>query len=343
MADTPSLHFGGTSFPERHLRDILAARVHAVPPGGEIVWTTYYFRDRELAKALVKAAERGVQVHILMEAEPRYAGANDDVIAILKSNMHLPGLKLNLWDSVLSKKLAAHLHSKIYWFSHPVPTAFVGSFNPSTDIPEDEAIIAAIGDQDRGHNLLLETQDDAICAGLRTYSLNGFSPLQRFHRAQNGAIHGDALSLWFFPRINSRVVPDRLKQVGSNARISLAMSHFKDVEILDRLEDVVRRGGEARMIVHHTERRVPEAIVAQARKVGINIRRYRHKDALPMHSKYLLIETANRKESWLGSLNYNWRSRYINHEILLRSTEPDIQAVLARNFDTIFNECTNPE
>ena len=97
------------------------------------------------------------------------------------------------------------------------------------------------------------------------------------------------------------------------------------------------------MIVHHTERRVPEAIVAQAHKAGINIRRYRHKDALPMHSKYLLIETANRKESWLGSLNYNWRSRYINHEILLRSTESDIQDALVRNFDTIFSECTNPE
>ena len=40
------------------------------------------------------------------------------------------------------------LHEKLYCFSHPSPVAFVGSFNLSSDSPEDEPeVIEIIGDQ----------------------------------------------------------------------------------------------------------------------------------------------------------------------------------------------------
>jgi len=49
------IFFGGPDCQPRTQRDLLKAPVSAVPSGGEILWTTYYFRDEALAEALVHA------------------------------------------------------------------------------------------------------------------------------------------------------------------------------------------------------------------------------------------------------------------------------------------------
>ncbi len=339
MATSPILHFGGPGQPDRHLRNLLEERIHGVPAGGEIAWTSYYFRDRALADALLAAAGRGVNISLLMQKSPRYRGANDAVIAMLGKH---GTIRPKLWQSRAPKKLSAHMHSKIYYFSHPAPSAFVGSFNPSTDRPENPDVIAAIGDQDRGHNLLLETQESAICAALKEYSLRSPTPWQRFAPAQNKAVEDGGSSLWFFPRFNSHIIHTRLRQLGNGSDISIAISHFKDLEILALLGAAAARGGRVRMVVHHTERRVPQSTVELARQQGIDIRRYAHPEALPMHSKYMVIKESGVSECWLGSLNYNRRSFYLNHEMLMRVATPEIGAQLTQNFDSIFAACPSP-
>ena len=71
--------FGGPDKPSGLLRDLLAKHVDSVPPGGEILWATYYFRDLRLAEALVRARHRGVTVKLCIEASPKLKSANDAV------------------------------------------------------------------------------------------------------------------------------------------------------------------------------------------------------------------------------------------------------------------------
>ncbi len=77
------LYLGGPEQPRRRLRDILAEHVAAVPAGGEIDWVTYYFRDRQLAQALLDANRRGVRVRLTLEGAPRTRHANDRVLGML--------------------------------------------------------------------------------------------------------------------------------------------------------------------------------------------------------------------------------------------------------------------
>ena len=48
-------------------------------------------------------------------------------------------------------------------------TAFLSPFNPSGTEPDDPVIVADIGDQNRGHYLLVETTDPEIVAALRAH------------------------------------------------------------------------------------------------------------------------------------------------------------------------------
>ncbi|MFL6747978.1 MAG: phospholipase D-like domain-containing protein, partial [Sphingomicrobium sp.] len=68
------VEFGGPDLPPRHLRDLLQQHVDQSPPGSRIDWATYYFRDRALAEALMRASDRGVSVRLVMEAKPRREG-----------------------------------------------------------------------------------------------------------------------------------------------------------------------------------------------------------------------------------------------------------------------------
>src|SRR5689334_13722269 len=75
--------FGGPDQPAGFLRDLLARQADAVPAGGEIFWSTYYFRDLALAEALLRARERGVTVKLCLEASPKLKDANREVSARL--------------------------------------------------------------------------------------------------------------------------------------------------------------------------------------------------------------------------------------------------------------------
>src|SRR6476661_10879349 len=118
------VHFGGPDLPARTLRDLLQARIEAVPRGGSIDWMTYYFRDDALAAALVRAQGRGVRLRISVEGHPRRRRANDRVIRLLRQEVEGLHVESRLFG-------AAHLHTKLFAFSHPDPHALVGSFNPS--------------------------------------------------------------------------------------------------------------------------------------------------------------------------------------------------------------------
>ena len=336
----PELLFGGPDRPPRSLRDALHAKVEAVPPGGAIDWATYYFRDLALAEALIAASDRGVEVRLCVEGSPRRADVNAAVVARLR--VHGLGGGLCVSKPGPLPRLHPHLHLKIYAFSHPAPVAYVGSFNPSGDDPEDPELIAEIGDQDRGHNLLVGFTDPVLQGGLVAHvgrlARAGASSLDRFRPSQNRPLVSSDTAVYFFPRLRPAVIDADLDAAGAGTEIRGAVSHLKRGPLADRLMAAARRGAEVRLLVHDTERRVPAATVEQLAAAGVRIARYRHPEGLPLHAKFLLVESARTRLSAFGSFNFNPRSRWLNHELLVRSTDPRLADALGARFVAISGE-----
>lgn len=335
------VHFGGPDLPERALRNLLMERIQAVPAGGCIRWATYYFRDLELAAALVSAAARGVDVRIAVEGQPRRRDANRDVVALLGEGLPPCALCVLKPPPGPLTRAHPHLHAKIYAFSHPHPHALVGSFNPSGNEPEDAEVIAEIGDQDRGHNLLVELSDAELVSGLAAHVDGlcgaGGTMAARLLPGQNRVLRSSDTSIYFFPRLDTGVTGKLLK-MGKPHSIRGAISHLKSGQLTGMLEKAARRGVKVELLVHDTERRVPQGVIARLMAAGVSVRRYVHPDKLPLHAKFLLIEGAGPSEALFGSFNFNPRSRFLNHEVLVQSSNAGLVATLAARFDEIARE-----
>lgn len=327
------IEFGGPDLPPRRLRTLLQSHADASPPGSRIDWATYYFRDRALAEALIRASERGVHVRLVMEPYPRREGANDAVIAMLKA--HGLGGGLRLYRPAPFDR--GHMHAKIYAFSEP-DVAWVGSFNPSGDEPEDAAVIAEIGDQDRGHNLLLGIERPRLTAALRHHVavLGRWRPVPLKLRPHfNRAVADDGAHLYFFPRLRPNAPEREIAQLGEGDRFRAAISHLKKGGLTRQLQKAVGRGVAVDLLVHDTERRVPSDLIGQLLSAGVRITRVRHPDGLPMHAKFLLVDRAGESCAWLGSYNFNPKSQTRNAEILLRTSDAAVISALGRRFEQI--------
>lgn len=327
------VEFGGPDLPPRRLRNLLQDQVDASPPGSRIDWATYYFRDRALAEALIRASDRSVRVNLVLEADPRRAGANDAVIALLGGH----GLNGGFHLYRPGPKDKGHLHAKIYAFSNP-DIAWIGSFNPSGDEPEDADVIAEIGDQDRGHNLLLGIEHPRLTKALRRHVARltkwGRFPLL-LRPGFNRTVRTMGTKLFFYPRVFPYLVERSVERMKSGDRLRGAISHFKTGELAKQLERAVARGARVELLVHDTMRRVPSDLVGSLQMAGVSIIRVRHEDDLPMHAKFLLMEIGSMRVAWVGSYNFNKKSRRYNAEVLLRTNDQSVFASLERRFGII--------
>lgn len=327
------VEFGGPDLAPRRLRDLLQAQVDASPPGSRIDWATYYFRDRALAEALIRASDRGVQVRLVLEPDPRRDGANEAVISMLQSH----GLNGGFQPYRSWRREKGHLHAKIYGFSCP-ETVWIGSFNPSGNEPEDSDVIAEIGDQDRGHNLLLGIRNARLAAALRRHvgRLARKSVLPPALRVGfNLTVKDGGTRLYFYPRLFPYPVERAIARLKSGDRVRGAISHLKPGELTQQLTSAVERGVEVELLVHDTERRVPSELVQTIAAAGVRVKRVNHAEGLPMHAKYILIEQGGTRVAWLGSYNYNKKSLRHNAEILLSTEDRAVFASLEQRFKVI--------
>lgn len=276
----------------------------------------------------MRASDRGVGVRLVIDGHPRCARANEAVIALLSAHGLNGGFALY--------NGTGHLHSKIYGFDD---FALVGSFNPSGNTPEDPSIIAEIGDQDRGHNLLLRINSEPMLVALRSQIASLATEqkglFRRFSRESNritGAAEGD---LFFYPRLRTLIVERRIDRLGRGDSVRGALSHFKPGKLANSFVTAARRGVTIRLLVHDTERRVPQKLVEYLHDHGIAIVRIRDPNDLPMHAKFILLERAGAVEAWLGSYNFNPRSRWLNSEVVMRTIRPETTQRLAERFEQI--------
>lgn len=329
------VEFGGPDLAPRRLRDLLQHYVDEAPAGSRIDWATYYFRDQVLAEALIRASDRGVNVRLVLEGKPRRDDANRTVVARLQAHGLRGGFHLRSPEGRGGVK--GHLHAKIYAFSNP-DIAWVGSFNPSGDEPEDADIIVDIGDQDRGHNLLLGIERPKLTAALRRYIDDLIDPprtplwqrLASYWRVRDGDTR-----LYFYPRIANLVVEPSVALLPRSGSVRAAISHLKKGALTRSLAKAARRGAKTDLLVHDTERRVSAKAFKFLEEAGVRIRRVIDADDLPMHAKFILVTRGHRTTAWLGSYNFNDKSRFHNAEILLATTNHDVIAALSARFEQI--------
>ena len=330
----PRVHFGGPDQSPRHLRDLLEQRVEEIPAGGSIDWMVYYFRDEQLADALIRAHRRGVSVRVCIDGDPLHPSANARVIRMLSDGL---GDALR----VVRQRVPGHLHTKLYYFSDPRPTALVGSFNPSGNRLEDPEIIAKIGDQDRGHNLLVEISEPAVLEALvcRVGAIHsGARPFSGLLFPSRSTIAAGAYEALLFPRLGGHPLDRRLSQLEPTAAVRIAASHFDDRRVARRLAKLAGEGGKVEVVTHHTSRRTPEPVVRFLRRRGVLAHRYEHPDRLPMHAKFILAEDARRRWCAFGSYNLNPTSRWLNQELLVFSDDPELWQALDSRWHAIMSE-----
>jgi phosphatidylserine/phosphatidylglycerophosphate/cardiolipin synthase-like enzyme len=336
-----SVFFGGPDRPAGRLRDLLEAKTNAVPPGGAIDWMTYYFCDLELAEALVRAHRRGVRVRVCLEGAPRHRGANDVVIRRLAD-----GLGAGL--TVVRHAIPRHLHAKVYAFSGPSPCALVGSFNPSGQHPDDPALTADIGDQDRGHNVLVAITSPEMVAALvdRIAAVHaGTGALRRAVATGEAVADADRCEAVFFPFRPANPLEQRLASLAPGATLRIAASHLRDPQFAERLAGLAARGVRVEVLTHHTARRAPPAIERRLAQAGVAVARYAHPEGLPMHCKFVLAQ--DRREGgggglrrWVafGSYNFTLTSRWLNQELLMFSDDRGLWSAFDVRWGEIMGE-----
>ena len=339
---TVEIYFGGPDRPPRHLRNILAERIAAVPAGGSIDWATYYFRDLELAEALIQAHQRGVKVTVTLEGKPRLPDANEDVIALLSRPSGLgdalrvvtiPGI-----PAPAGKSWKPQLHEKLYCFSHPEPIAFIGSFNPSGNAQEEKPeIIREIGDQDRAHNVLVGFTDPILVEQLVRHArqLHQVPPglFYRFSAEANRAVNGEDTVIHFWPRVAPHPVIQFLSRVRSGARIRIVASHIRAESAAEVMIGLANRGVTVEIFADSTLRRVTRKVEQRLIAANVRLTRVKGGEELPMHLKFVLIEDNQQAWSIFGSFNWTKPSFWLNHEIAAISSNPLLFKTFAERAD----------
>jgi phosphatidylserine/phosphatidylglycerophosphate/cardiolipin synthase-like enzyme len=107
---------------------------------------------------------------------------------------------------------------------------------------------------------------------------------------------------------------------------------MKKGSFINALRAARRNGASVSLIVHATERRVPEAILQNLDREGIQATRMGNTHDIPMHNKFVIVQQDEQAHAWLGSYNYNAKSRWLNDELLVRTEERYAVELLARRF-----------
>ena len=141
--------------------------------------------------------------------------------------------------------------------------------------------------------------------------------------------------LYAYPRIRTLIVEPIVAGLGKGDSIRAAISHLKKGPLTKGIARASRNGASIDLLVHDTERRVSPKAFEFLSESGVDIRRIVDPDDLPMHAKFILVTKNGRTTAWLGSYNFNDRSRLENAELLISTTNADIVAQLSARFDRI--------
>ena len=311
--------------------------IRAASSGSAIDWVTYYLGDAELIDELIRARQRGAQVRVTLEAQPRSSEINRPAIERLAPASALgAGLRAPVHPQLPGLNWRPSIHEKLYCFSTPTPVAFIGSYNPAK--PPPGAPPNPEGDMDSGYNALVEFREPELVKRLVRHAraMHGgrHGVFERLARDRFQTLRSGDHEVHFWPR---RWGSDPLRDVplGRGTRVRIAASHVSGVFAARSLARAVRRGAELHVRTDGSRRRTPDETLESLERIGVRAERVEVPGRLPMHHKFMLVEGNGASPVVIfGSFNWTDRSRWLSHEIAVRSRDPHLVA----GFDAIWEQ-----
>jgi phosphatidylserine/phosphatidylglycerophosphate/cardiolipin synthase-like enzyme len=89
------------------------------------------------------------------------------------------------------------------------------------------------------------------------------------------------------------------------------------------------------MLTEATHRRVPLEVERRLVHAGISVRRLGGDEWIPMHNKFVLVETSSQKTTIFGSFNWSEPSYRFNREIGVSTEDPLLFKAFADRWDQL--------
>ncbi len=344
MTSSAKTFFGGPDKAKNLLRDTLVKHIAAVPADGQISWLCYYLHDPIIFHALISAAKRGVKIALTIDGRARspsinqasidqFSQANHSLIEVIVVKMR------SIWE-YFGIHWHPHLHSKLYYFSHPKPQVLVGSYNPTASSEHiDEASIKKIGDHSISHNILVKIDDQNTVSHLKNYistmQNHWRRPFTRILPSHNTAFRSDNWTVNFLPRLSAHPINTLLSKNDSNVSVRCAISHLKGPGILNPLKIAINTGKTIELLLESSQRRVSNKHLAFLDKHQIKYYQPKLEKNCLMHSKFILYQSDQEHCVMFGSFNWSTRSRLLNHEVVACSHDKEIVVEFEQRWNQI--------
>jgi phosphatidylserine/phosphatidylglycerophosphate/cardiolipin synthase-like enzyme len=119
------------------------------------------------------------------------------------------------------------------------------------------------------------------------------------------------------------------------SRVRIAASHISGSSSLSGLCALAARGLKIEMLTEATHRRVPLEVERRLVHAGISVRRLGGDEWIPMHNKFVLVETSSQKTTIFGSFNWSEPSYRFNREIGVSTEDPLLFKAFADRWDQL--------
>ena len=335
------IYFGGPDLKKNALRNVLLESIQAVPAGGEITWMCYYLNEQSILNALINAAKNGVNITILIDKNPRTPDVNKESLSQLKkiNEIKLIALQKKPFWEYFGINWHPHFHSKYYYFSHPAPHVYIGSYNPTAGINElGSEIINVIGDHSISHNLLVKINDISLVNQLQAHIYSLKKHITRYFArllpSQNKAYKNENWEIDFLPRISRHPIISLMYKKDEHAKLKCAISHLKGPGIKKALLYALRNKS-VEILYEPSQRRVSNDYIKFLQNNGAIVHQPKLPDHCLMHNKFILYETQQDKKVFFGSYNLSARSRLLNHEIIASINDSEVFRVFNLRWDII--------
>jgi phosphatidylserine/phosphatidylglycerophosphate/cardiolipin synthase-like enzyme len=347
VTSSSTTYFGGPDKSKNLLRDILVEYIDAVPASGNINWLCYYLHDPVIFQALIDASERGVKIALTIDGRPRSPSINQACIDQFSPLSHssikiIVAKKKPVWE-YFGIHWHPHLHSKLYYFSHPTPRILVGSYNPTAgDEHIDETSIEKIGDHSISHNVLVRIDDQDIVNHLKNYILDMQTywrrMFARFLLTHNTTYRSEKWTIDFLPRLSTHPINALLAKNDNNTKIKCAISHLKGPGTLTPLKTAIKAGKEIELLLESSQRRVPNKHLAFLKRHQIKYHQPKLEKYCLMHNKFILYQSDQEHCVMFGSFNWSTRSRLLNHEVIVCSHDKEVVAAFEQRWKQMITQ-----
>ena len=324
--------------PDLALEQALTDLIRATPRGAKIRASYFTWTRRSMAREMVDAHRRGVDVRIVLgNRNKKQDGSLNAAVQLLRDNLGdavticeersrrgaCIGTGINHNKFVLFSELDDGSRKVVWQSSANLTNPQLRSFNNAVVIRNDPDLYGAYFDY---------WQD------LRRDRTN-----LDYYRSRKGSL---ATKAYFFPRSSGDTIVGILNNVrcGKGARVRISMAFFTDarIAVADRLRQMARNGCDVAINLRRGKL-LGDDIVATLRHPKIDLLIYPEGHKPSIHSKYLLVDGAygdegrRQKIVWTGSHNYTGTALRRNDETLLKIRDDAVFDAFERDWKNIRN------